>query len=77
METYRLGLMTLRRLSPPRDALGELVPARVLPGHGRGVHDDAPQALADGLEQSRRRFPSALLGNGLDQIRTALAAFRS
>lgn len=73
----RLGVMTLRRLSPPRDALADLEPERVLSGHGCGVHEDAAEALADALDHSRRRFPRALVENGVDQVRTVLAALRS
>jgi hypothetical protein len=73
----RLGVMLLRRLDPPRDALADRDPDRVLSGHGAGVHEDAAEALGEALDNSRRRFPRALLENGLHQIRTVLAALRT
>jgi len=73
----RLGVMLLRRLTPPRDALGDLEPERVLGGHGPGVHEDATGALDEALRYSRRRFPRALLENGRRQVSTVLAALRS
>lgn len=73
----RLGVMLLRRLDPPRDALGDLAPERVLSGHGPGVHEDATAALDDALANARRRYPRAVLENGVDQVRTVLAALRS
>lgn len=73
----RLGVMPLRRLTPPRAALDGLVPERVLSGHGAGVHDGAAAALEDALAYSRRRFPRALLENGVSQLRTVLAALRT
>lgn len=73
----RLGMLVLRRLDPPREALGDLEPERVLSGHGAGVEDGAAAALAEVLDASRRRFPRALLEHGLDQVRTVLAAVRT
>jgi hypothetical protein len=73
----RLGVMLLRRLSPPREALEQLSPERVLSGHGPGVDEDADEALTEALQCSRRRFPRALLENGLQQARTVTAALRS
>jgi len=73
----RLGVSLLVRLRPPRDALGDLEPERVLSGHGAGVKEDATEALRDALENSRRRFPRALLSHGTKQIRTVTAAVRS
>jgi hypothetical protein len=73
----RLGVLTLRRLSPPREALGGLQPERLLVGHGEGIHRDATVALSDALVHSRARFPRALLENGLDQLRTVTAAVRT
>lgn len=73
----RLGVMLLRRLDPPRDTLGDLTPDRVLGGHGSGVDENAAAALKDALANSRRRFPQALVANGLDQLRTVLAAIRT
>jgi len=73
----RLGVMLLRRLTPPRDAFADLAPERVLSGHGPGVHEDAAAALEDALRNARRRFPRALAANGLDQVRTVTAALRT
>ena len=73
----RLGVMLLRRLTPPRDALGDLSPERVLSGHGPGVKEDAAAALTDALENARQRFPRALLANGRKQAGTVLAAVRT
>lgn len=73
----RLGVILLRRLTPPRAALGGLDPDRILVGHGEGVFRDAPAALADALAHSRSRFPRALVENGLRQARTVTAAIRT
>lgn len=73
----RLGMMLLRRFSPPRTALADLDPARVVSGHGSGVHDGASEALADTLANARRRLPRALLAHGLAQVRSVVAAART
>jgi len=73
----RLGVMLLRRLTPPQDALGDLSPARVLSGHGPGVLEDADDALEEAIDHSRRRFPRALYENGRKQVGTVLAALRT
>ncbi len=73
----RLGVMTLRRLDPPTEALADLEPDRVLSGHGSGVLEDGDEALAEALDGARRRLPRALVENGLSQVRTVLAAMRS
>jgi hypothetical protein len=73
----RLGVMLMRRLTPPVDALGDLEPDRVLGGHGPGVDEDATAALQDALENARRRFPRALLRHGSKQLRTMTAAVRT
>jgi hypothetical protein len=73
----RLGVMTMRRLSPPRDALGDLEPERVFSGHGAGVQTEATPALRRALRTSRRRFPKALLANGRKQLGTLAAALRT
>lgn len=73
----RLGVMLLTRLTPPREPLVDLSPERVVSGHGPGVHEDAAEALEDALVYARRRFPRALLENGLTQLRTVTAAIRT
>jgi hypothetical protein len=60
----RLAVSFVRRLVPPRQALGGLQPARILVGHGAGVHEEAPGALAAALESARRRSPRYFLENG-------------
>ena len=72
-----LGVMLLRRLTPPREALAGRDPDRVLAGHGRGLHEDAGDALEEALRTARRRFPRALLENGRRQIGTVIAAVRT
>lgn len=73
----RLGVMVMRRLTPPTDALGDFEPERVLSGHGPGVDEDASAALQDALANARRRLPRALLAHGADQLRTMAAAVRT
>ncbi|WP_247002198.1 hypothetical protein [Halosolutus gelatinilyticus] len=53
----RLGVHPMRRLVPPRDALGDLDPERVLVGHGPGVMDGASAALDNALAGARKRSP--------------------
>jgi hypothetical protein len=49
------------RLFPPRRALGDLAPRRLLFGHGPGYDgDDAEDRLREALSTARRRLPSAL-----------------
>jgi hypothetical protein len=55
----RIGVHPLVRPFPPRSLRG-LQPARILFGHGAGVHDDAAIALAEALHTARRRLPAAL-----------------
>ncbi|WP_331233133.1 hypothetical protein [Natronorarus salvus] len=54
----RLGVHPARRVLPPRSALGDLDPERVLVGHGEGVMSGGASALADALSGSRRRAPA-------------------
>ena len=58
----RLGVHPMRRPVPPRDALGGFRPERILVGHGAGITTDAPGALEDALEHSRRRAPLVYAG---------------
>ena len=58
----RLALHPFLRPFPPRRRLGGVSPARILCGHGPGVHDDAEGALREALSTSRRRIPGQLVG---------------
>ncbi|WP_254769046.1 hypothetical protein [Salinilacihabitans rarus] len=53
----RLGVHPMLRAVPPREALGEFHPERVLVGHGAGVTTDAADALRTALDGARRRAP--------------------
>jgi hypothetical protein len=59
----RLGVHPILRAVPPRRALGDLDPDRVLVGHGSGVMENATPALADTLKGSRRRLPGLYAKN--------------
>lgn len=69
----RLGLVTVRRLQPPRQLVG-LDPERVLVGHGRGVTADAGDALDSVLQNARSTFPRAVVENGATSLRAMLGA---
>jgi hypothetical protein len=56
----RIGLHPLVRPFPPR-ALAQVAPARILCGHGAGVHEGATAALQEALQTARRRLPAAWL----------------
>ncbi|MFB6112198.1 MAG: hypothetical protein ABEJ35_06655, partial [Halobacteriaceae archaeon] len=71
-----VGLMVIARLTPPREALGDLAPARLLTGHGTGIHEGAAAALRDAVENGRRRLPRALVECGPTQVRAMLGALR-
>ena len=71
----RIGLFLLGRISPPKD-LNDFVPDRILVGHGAGILTDASAALTDALRGARRRFPRALLTNGLKQMRATYTAMK-
>jgi hypothetical protein len=58
----RLGVHPGLRLFPPRKALGDLTPERVLVGHGAGVFDDAANALRVALSRSRKSAPKYYAG---------------
>jgi hypothetical protein len=72
----RAGLPALALLSPPRETLAGLDPRRILFGHGWGIFEDAPGALADALEGAPRRFPRALVANLPRELRAMLGALR-
>jgi hypothetical protein len=48
----RLGIHPMLRLTPPR-MLQRYRPEHILVGHGAGIHEDAPGALAAALDRSR------------------------
>ena len=56
----RVGVHPFLRLFPPRRALGAVSPARILCGHGEGIHEGAEAALLEALNTSRRRIPRQL-----------------
>jgi len=65
----RLALNPLLRLFPPRRALTAMTPARVLCGHGEGLHEDAEAAVREALRTARRRIPA--------QFASAVRAWRA
>lgn len=70
----RLALPALLRLAPPRERFADIVPERVLLGHGAGVFADAAAALDDAVENARRRFPRALVTSGPRELKALLDA---
>jgi hypothetical protein len=55
-----LAVHPILRLIPPRRRLGGVEPARVLCGHGEGVHGErAAAAFREALATARRRLPRA------------------
>jgi len=70
----RLALPVLLRLAPPRERFADIVPERVLLGHGAGVFADAAAALEDAVENARRRFPRALVTSGPQELKALLGA---
>jgi hypothetical protein len=56
----RLAVHPLLRAVPPGRKLGKVSPARVLCGHGTGIHEDADAALQAALRTARRRIPGQL-----------------
>jgi hypothetical protein len=71
----RLGLPPFRRLQPPAQLRG-LEPERVLVGHGPGVTERAPEALATALSGARRSAPRALVEHGPEMLRGMVDAVR-
>jgi len=55
----RIGWHPLIRPFPPNGFRG-VRPARILVGHGEGIHSDATELLADVVVNGRRRVPRAL-----------------
>ncbi|MUV88928.1 hypothetical protein GJ629_02650 [Halapricum sp. CBA1109] len=60
----RLGVSLYRRLLPPRAALADLDPDRILVGHGDGITENAGGELAHALANARRRAPRAMFEHG-------------
>ncbi len=57
--TEPLSVHPLLRLWPPRNALCDLSPERILVGHGPGVMEHGTEALHDALNNARRGIPRA------------------
>ncbi|KZN25120.1 hypothetical protein A4G99_00880 [Haladaptatus sp. R4] len=72
----RIGVVLSHRLFPPRDALGELEPERILFGHGSGVFEEASAAFDDALDHARKRFPRAFVEQFGTNVRLLLAAMK-
>lgn len=70
----RLAMNVLNRLAPPCAAFEDIAPERILFGHGEGLFEDADAALSDALSNARRRFPRALLANGVWELRAMVSA---
>jgi hypothetical protein len=70
----RVGLPSLSRLDPPREAFAGYEPNRILFGHGSGVFDDAEGALRDCLDGARLRAPRALAFNLHAELRMMIPA---
>jgi hypothetical protein len=56
----RLGVHPLLRAVPPRSALGDYAPERLLVGHGPALDTDAAAALQQALATSRSDLPKLL-----------------
>jgi hypothetical protein len=63
----RIGLHPFARILPPR-SLRRVFPRHILCGHGRGVHDEATEALHSAIRTARRRLPAAV-ANGFRRAR--------
>lgn len=72
----RVAIITAWRLLPPREALGEFTPQRILTGHGEGIFEDADEALRTALEGARRNAPGVYLRNLPTIVRMAWTALR-
>lgn len=72
----RVGVVLSHRLVPPRAVFDGIEPHRILLGHGRGVLEDADEALADALAGARRRFPRAVVEQLGTNVRLVVGAMR-
>jgi len=72
----RLGVSIYRRLLPPRTALADIEPERVLVGHGTGIFEDATDELDAALRTARKRAPRAFAAHAATAIRSLWASRR-
>lgn len=72
----RIAVITAWRLLPPREALGQFSPERILTGHGEGIFENADDALQTALDEARRNAPGVYLRNLPTLVRTAWTALR-
>jgi len=56
-----VGVHPMLRLVPPRSALGDLAPARILAGHGPALESGATEALNTALSAARTDIPKLIL----------------
>ena len=56
----RLAVHPMRRPLPPSGLL-DFAPARLLLGHGEGLHEDVPAAMREAIAGARRNLPAWLL----------------
>lgn len=70
----RVGVSHMRRFWPPREALGDLEPDRLLLGHGEGVLADADSVLAAAIENARPSAWRFYRANFPTYVRTLWAA---
>ncbi|WP_255149046.1 hypothetical protein [Halorarius halobius] len=70
----RLGCYFAHRFAPPKDAFADVDPERVLLGHGRGISENAAEALDAALDDARRNLPRAVVSQAPTQIRGVVAA---
>jgi len=75
LDDERLGLPAFRRLQPPAQLRG-LEPERILVGHGPGVTERAPEALATALSGARQTAPRALVAHGPEMLRGMVDVLR-
>lgn len=72
-----LGVSHMRRPWPPREALGDLDPDRLLVGHGPGIDKEAGPALRAAIEHARPSTVSFYRSNFPTYFRTLWAAIRT
>jgi hypothetical protein len=72
VDDERLGLELFRRPQPPNELAG-LDPQRILVGHGPGLTNHPGSALREALDSARWTFPTALVENGFESLRSIAA----